>query len=256
MKNKKLKGDAAVVTGAAAGIGRASAIKLAENGAKVACLDVDKENLKESVNKIKKSGGEAHSYQVDISQSEQVKGVMKEIFSTLGSIDILVNVAAVISFTSLEECSDEEWQRVLDVNLNGYFYCLREVYPYMKESDNGRIVQFTSTNAFNGSNFAGANYVASKSAIPGLTKYVAKSWAKDGIRANAIAPGLTRTDITTNDAGELHRKEEEHIKNVPLNRVATPEDQAGAVLFLVSEESQYMTGTTLHVHGGKYMYGS
>lgn len=253
MESKKMNKDVAVVTGAGSGIGRAIAQKLAINAAIVACVDINQEALEETVDLIKHEGGIAFAVKVDVGDSTQVKNAMAKIFDRTGKISILINCAAIISYNHIEDCSDEEWDRLMNVNIGGYFYCLREVYPYMVKSGGGRIVQFSSSTALSGTAFAGPAYTASKSAVFGLTKYIAGYWAKDNIRANTICPGLTETSIVDVD-GEVKDKDD-HESKIPAGRIANPTDMADVVYFLVSDESRYMTGTTLHVNGGKYMYG-
>ena len=244
-----------MVVGAASGICRSVAIKVALNGAIVACADIDDSGNEETVGMIQEQGGNAFAVHMDMSKSSDVKQAMAASFSRTGKISILINGAAVISYNSILETTDEEWQRIIDVDLGGYFYTLREVHSYMKAGGGGKIVNFSSSTAWSGTGFAGPGYTASKAGIVGLTKYCAGQWARDNIRVNAICPGLTITPIVTLPDGSIKDKEL-HEANVPLGRLADPMEQANVVLFLVSDESSYMTGTTVHVNGGKYMYGS
>lgn len=252
MESNRLQGEVAFITGAASGIGKGIAIKLAMNGALVACADLNEKGIKDVIKMVKDLGGEAFGVTVNIDESSQVKKAMEDVFKKTGKISILINCAAIISYNHIEDCSDEEWDRIMKINITGYFYCLREVGPYMKKSG-GKIVQFSSSTAFSGSGFAGPAYTASKSAVLGLTKYIAGCWAKYGIRANTICPGLTETNIVLVGDGEIKDKND-HESKIPLGRIGNPEDMANVVLFLVSDESRYMTGQTLHVNGGKYMY--
>jgi 2-hydroxycyclohexanecarboxyl-CoA dehydrogenase len=253
-ESDRLHGDVAVVTGAASGIGRAVALKLAQNQAVVACTDINTSGTEETVRMITDQGGTAAGWGMDISNSSAVRGVMKEINERYGKITILVNSAAIISFAHLKDCTDEMWKQVIDVNLTGYFYAMREVYPYMKASGGGRIVNFSSSTAWSGTGFAGPHYASAKAGTVGLTKYASGVLAADNIRVNAIAPGLTETPLVLIDNEVKERAE--HEAKIPLGRIAQPIDQANVVMFLVSEESSYMTGTLLHVNGGKYTYGS
>ena len=252
MESNRLQGDVAFVTGAASGIGRMVAIKLALNGATVACADINEKEIGETLTAINELGGDAMSVPVNVASSAQVRQAMVDVHQEKAKISILINCAAVISYTHIEDCTDEEWTKIMQVNIGGYFNCLREVGPYLKKNG-GRIVQFSSSTAFSGSFFAGPLYTASKSAVIGLTKYIAGYWAKFGIRCNTICPGITNTNIVVVGEGEIKDKEE-HETKIPLGRIAVPEDMANVVLFLVSDESRYMTGQTLHVNGGKYMY--
>lgn len=255
LESNRLEKDVAVVTGAGSGICRAVSLKLALNGATVACLDINEQGINDTVKMITDKGGKAFGVKVDVGDSFQVKKAMEEVYNKTGKISILVNGAAIISYTPLEKCTDEEWEKIMRVDITGYFYCLREAFPYIIRSGNGRIVQFSSSTAFSGSGFAGPHYTAAKAATIGLTKYVAGCWAKYGIRVNTICPGLTETNIVTLEGGEIKDKKDHEIK-IPLGRIAKPEEMANVVIFLVSQESSYITGATLHVNGGKYIYGS
>lgn len=255
LESQRLAGDVAVVTGAASGLDRGIATKLALNGAVVACADINDQGNQETVDMIKKAGGEAFPVHVDIADSASVKQAMKYIYDKMGKITILVNGAAYIKFSPIETCTDEEWEKVLKVDLTGYFYCLREVYPYMKASGGGRIVQLSSSSAKSGSSFGGPHYTAAKGGVISLTKYAARRWAKDNIRVNTICPGIADTPLGRHPEAPKGAFEE-MLKNIPMGRVAVPEDIAGGVLFLVSDESRYVTGITLDINGGRYVYGN
>lgn len=248
----RLANDVAVVTGGASGIGREIAITLAANGAAVACFDINAKGLEETVASIKEKGGQAIAVTVDLSESGQLRDAMKNVADTFGGISILINCAAMTDFTPFPEISDELWFKVMKVNVASYFFCLREAYPYLKKSGNARVVLFSSSNGFSGSGYASVPYSTSKAAAVGLTKSMAGICGRDGIRVNAICPGLTETPMT-HVGGETRRKDA-YQNVIPLGRIACPADMANVTLFLASEESGYMTGEVLHVNGGKYMY--
>ena len=252
-ESNKLQGDVAVITGAASGIGRAAAQKLSKNGAKVACLDIDESGLGETVRLIEDAGGSALAITVDLSRSDQVDKAMGQIFAHYKKISILVNSAAIFNFTPLQDCSNEEWDKIMACNVNSMFYAMRAAFPYLKKQG-GSVVNLSSTTGVSGSKFGGSAYSTSKAAAIGLTKNAAGYWAEYGIRCNLLYPGLTATPLVTLADGKIHQ-ENENIKAIPLGRLAQPEDQANAILFLVSKESACMTGTSIHVNGGKYMYG-
>ncbi len=254
LESQRLAGDVAIVTGAASGIDRGIALKLALNGAVAVCVDINDVENERTVDIIKDKGGEAFAVHMDISNSREVKEKMKYIYEKAGKITILVNGAVLIKFSPIETCSDEEWDNVLRVGLTGYFYCLREVYPYMKASGGGRIVQLSSSSAKSGSSFGGPHYTAAKGGVISLTKYVANRWIKDKIRTNTICPGITDTPLGNHP--EAPKRLEEFIKDIPMGRVAEPEDIAGVVLFLVSDESRYVNGITVDVNGGRAIYGN
>ena len=255
MKSDRLKGDVAVVTGAARGLDRAIAQEFARNGCHVCCCDINKAGAEETVELISAEGGSAEAVYMDVSNSVSVNEAMKDIFERNGKITILVNGAFWSAPFDLDHMSDENWDRTLRVSLTGYFYTLRAVHPYMKKSGGGRIVQLSSTSAKSGCTFGGPDYATAKSGIFGLTKYVALHWCKDHIRCNTICPGAA-------DSPVLHDEhvDQNHVKEVldklPLGRLCMPEDIAGAALFLVSEDSSYITGITLDVCGGRYIYGN
>ncbi|MBC3190325.1 SDR family oxidoreductase [Pseudonocardia sp. C8] len=254
MKSDRLTGDVAVVTGAASGIDRAIAIELARHGAVVACADLDDTGCTRTVDEITEAGGKAFGVHIDIGDAASVDRAFAEVFDRTGKITVLVNGAAVTRFSQLPECSDEEWNFVMNINLTGAFRCLRAVHPYMSRTG-GRIVQISSTSGKSGGSWAGPHYVASKAGLIGLTKYAAGYFVKDGIRVNAICPGVTETPLT--DQGEhTAATRAQQVSGVPMGRIGTPEDTAGVALFLVSDESRYITGITVDVTGGRYMYGN
>ena len=255
MSAKRLEGDVAVVTGAASGLDRGIALELAKHGAAVACCDINVEGIEETVRLIREAGGEAFPVKIDVTDSGSVKDAMRRIYEKTGKITILINGAGVVRFNPIETCSDEEWDFVMRTNITGYFYCLREVYPYMKASGGGRIVQLSSTSAKSGSSFGGPHYTAAKGGVISLSKYAARRWCKDNIRVNTICPGIADTPMAyepDSPEGSL----EKMISNIPMGRLCQPEDIAGGVLFLVSDESRYVTGITLDITGGRYVYGN
>ena len=179
---------------------------------------------------------------------------MRQVFETFGKLTILINCAALINYKPVQDTTDEDFHRLIDTNLCGYFYCLRAAYPYLKQSGGGRIVQFSSSTALSGSGFANIATTASKSAAIGMTKHVAGLWAKDNIRANTICPGLTETPITTPATARSKTAPPTKLPSL-WGASPSPATWPAWCSFLVSDESRYMTGTTLHVNGGKYMYG-
>ena len=254
LKSQRLEGDVAVVTGAASGIDRGVALELALNGAVVACVDINDAANEDSVQEITRQGGKGFPVHMDISDSLSVRNGMKYVYDKTHKITILVNGAGVNRFSPIESCSDAEWQQVLNVDLTGYFYCLREVYPYMKASGGGKIVQFSSSSAKSGSSHGGPHYTAAKGGIISLSKYAARRWVKDNIRVNTICPGIVDTPMGRNP--DAPRTLEDFTKDIPMGRVGTPDDIAGVVMFLVSAESKYVTGITVDVNGGRYVYGN
>jgi meso-butanediol dehydrogenase/(S,S)-butanediol dehydrogenase/diacetyl reductase len=250
----KLKNEVAIVTGAASGIGKETAITLARNGAFVVCFDIDVEGLKDTHQTIKDLGLESEYFKVDVTDEESINQAIDKVVQSKAKITILVNCAAMILFNDIETCTKQQWNKIFEVNVLGYFLCLKGVSKYMKETG-GAIVQFSSSAAISGSVYASPAYIASKSAIIGFSKHVATHWSQYGIRCNTICPGWTETPMTLNVQVGF-RRDLESVKNIPLGRSARPDDMASVVLFLVSEDSKYITGQTFHVNGGKYMYNT
>ncbi len=245
-----LTGKIAIVTGGSRGIGRAIALCLAEEGAKVAVIYAgNTAAAEETLQAITEKGGQAISIQCDVANEDAVNAMVKQVKEQFGSVDILVNNAGITRDGLLMRMKTADWQAVLDTNLTGTFFCTKAVTKIMMKQRSGAIVNLTSVVGLTG-NAGQANYAAAKSGIIGFTKSVAKELASRGIRANAVAPGCIDTDMTAvlSDAVK-----EEMIKTIPLGRVAQPEEVAKAVLFLVSDCASYITGQVLNVDGGMVM---
>jgi 3-oxoacyl-[acyl-carrier protein] reductase len=242
----KLDGKNAVVTGASAGIGRAIALKLAEEGASLALCARNMERLKETAELVEQSGAKARCYAVDVSDAVNVQEVSAEILKDFETIDVLVNNAGVTRDGLIARMSEEDWDVVLDINLKGVFnFCKQFSRPMMKNRG-GSIINITSIIGLIG-NAGQCNYAASKGGIIAFTKSLARELASRGIRVNAIAPGFIETDMT--DAlGE--KAKESLLDSIPLKRMGSTDDIAEAVLFLAGDSGSYITGQTLAVCGG------
>ncbi|WP_243354303.1 3-oxoacyl-[acyl-carrier-protein] reductase [Bacillus litorisediminis] len=246
----KLKGKAALVTGASRGIGRAIAIELAKEGANVAVNFAGSEAKANAVvDDIKALGVQAFAIQGDVSNADDVQRIVKETTDQFGTIDILVNNAGITRDNLLMRMKEEEWDAVIDTNLKGVFLCTKAVTRPMMKQRSGRIINISSIVGVSG-NPGQANYVAAKAGVIGLTKTAAKELASRGITVNAIAPGFITTDMTDQLNDEL---KDEMLKQIPLGKLGNPEDIAKTVVFLASDDSGYMTGQTLHVDGGMVM---
>lgn len=244
--NKKV----AVVTGASRGIGRATALELARRGA-VVIINYNSSNEAADVlcEEIKAFGGEAAAYKCDVSDFDACGEFLKEIVKDFGKIDILVNNAGITKDGLIMRMSEEDFNRVIDVNLKGAFNCIRHVSRQMLRQKGGRIINMASVVGISG-NAGQANYAASKAGIIGLTKSAAKELASRGITVNAVAPGFIDTDMTSVLPEEV---KEAYIGAVPLGRLGKAEDVAKAVAFLASDNAGYITGQVLCVDGGMNM---
>ncbi|MFH1097263.1 MAG: 3-oxoacyl-[acyl-carrier-protein] reductase [Candidatus Desantisbacteria bacterium] len=249
-ENNELEGRVALITGSARGIGRAICETLGEKGTEIVVADVNFEQAQETAQKLGEIfHKDALPIEVDVSKIESVQAMIKKILDKRGKIDILVNNAGITKDGLLMRMKDEDWQRVIDINLTGTFNCTREVVKVMLKQRSGRIVNIASIIGLVG-NVGQANYAASKAGIIGLTKSVAREIASRGITVNAIAPGFIETDMTKVLAVEIREK---LLGNIPLGRLGTPQDVANTVAFLVSDAASYITGQVIVVDGGMVM---
>lgn len=240
----------ALVTGAARGIGRAIAIKLAGNGYDVIVnYNGSIEKANETVEECKKLGSNSKAYKCDVSDYNAVEQMVKDIIAEYGKIDCLVNNAGITKDTLLLRMTEEDFDKVIDINLKGAFNCLKHVSKYMIKARSGKIISLSSVVGVSG-NAGQVNYSASKAGIIGMTKSAAKELAARGITVNAIAPGYIETDMTNVLSDDV---KDGIKKSIPLSRLGQPEDIANAVNFLASDDASYITGQVLHVCGGMLM---
>ncbi|MEZ7171367.1 3-oxoacyl-[acyl-carrier-protein] reductase [Sporosarcina sp. OR05] len=246
----RFTGKTAIVTGASRGIGRAIALLLGEEGAKVVVNYSGSEaKAAEVVETITKAGGEAIAFQANISETDQVKAMIDATMEAFGSIDMLVNNAGITRDNLLMRMKEDEWDDVININLKGVFLCTKAVTRQMMKQRSGKIVNLASIVGVTG-NPGQANYVAAKAGVIGLTKTTAKELATRNITVNAVAPGFITTDMT--DALPEDVKEQ-MLSAIPLGKLGSSEDVAGAVAFLLSSDADYITGQTIHVDGGMVM---
>lgn len=247
---RKLEGKVAVVTGASRGIGRAIALKLAEEGAKVVVnYSGSQAKAEEVVAMIQENGGEAIAVQASVSKTEEVTALMDAAVKTYGSLDILVNNAGITRDNLIMRMKEDEWDDVLNTNLKGVFLCTKAVTRQMMKQRAGRIINISSIVGVAG-NAGQANYVAAKAGVIGLTKTTAKELASRNILVNAIAPGFIETEMTEQLPEDIKQG---ILTQIPLAKLGQPEDIAKAVAFLASDDANYMTGQTLHIDGGMVM---
>jgi 3-oxoacyl-[acyl-carrier protein] reductase len=250
MNDRPLAGRTALVTGGAKGIGRACCLRLAQAGAAITINYLTSETAaRETAELVQQAGARAHLVRADVSSPEQVAAMVDEVSSTLGAIDLLVNNAGIFHFVSHEQTTLDVWRRTLDVNLTGAYLVTWAVKQNMIDSGFGRIVNIASIAGLRPRPMSIA-YAASKAGMIGLTQSVAEALAPHNIRVNAIAPGLIDTEILSDvNQGRI----DAIVQSTPLGRIGRAVDVADAVLFLLSEQSSFMTGQTLVVCGGRVM---
>ncbi len=242
-------GQVVVVTGASRGIGKSIAVAFANSGAQVACVATTVQGAAKTSNEIIRSGGKAASYACDIGDSASVEAFVSEVIGDLGTPTVLVNNAGITADNLMMRMKDDDWDRVLNVNLKGAFLLIRALSRPMMKERYGRIVNVSSVVGLHGA--AGqSNYAAAKAGLIGLTMSVAKELGTRGITCNAVAPGFIQTDMT----GELPEEFKAYVeKSAPAGRLGTPDDVAPAVLFLASKEAAYITGQTITIDGGLFI---
>ena len=248
----RLDGRVAMVTGAGRGIGEATARRFAREGARVCLTDANADGVVATARQLVNEGMDVFAKKVDVTSRTEVEGAVGEAVNRYGRLDILVNNAGITSDNLLHKMTDEDWRKVLNVNLSGAFFCARAAQKYMVERNYGRIVNVSSTSALG--NRGQANYAAAKAGIQGFTKTLALELGRYGITANAVAPGFIETEMTRETAARLGVDFDdfvgEMVKTIPAGRGGWPEDVASACLFFASEESAFVNGQILYVAGG------
>ncbi len=243
----RLRAKTALVTGGGRGIGEAICRAFAAQGARVAVADIDPAAADATVGVL--PGDEGLAVEMDVASTDSVRKGVERAISYFGHLDILVNNAGFVSYTTVDDCSEEVWDRIIAVNLKGTFFCAQAAAGHMKDRGSGTIINMSSLAAKNGGLAAGPPYAAAKAGILTLTITLARALAPHGIRVNGIAPGIIDTQMTRGlspDHAELARQ-------IPLGEKGTPEDVAHCALFLASEEARHITGEIIDVNGGLFM---
>lgn len=238
----RLEGQVAIVTGGGGGIGKATCRAFAREGADIVIPEVNIANAEAAAAEIQALGRKCEVIETDVSNGDSVRKMVNQTLDAFGRIDILVNNAGIFSYTRIDACTEEEWDRMMAVNLKGPFLCSQAVMETMKAQRSGRIINLGSLAGQVGGIVASAPYSASKAGVMCLTKSLARVLGEYGITVNSIAPGIAATEMAKN-----HPDMREQI---PLGRVADAAEVASAILFLASEEGRYLTGATLDVNGG------
>lgn len=248
----RFDGRVAFVTGGSRGIGKGIVQLFAQEGAKVAFIDLNEEALADTTNELNEKGYEVYSKVANVTDAEQVEQAFKEVKDTFGSVDILVNNAGVIRDNLLFKMTDSDWQTVMDVHLKGSFNAAKAAQKYMVEQKYGRIINISSTSALG--NRGQANYAAAKAGLQGFTKTLAIELGRYGITANSVAPGFIETEMTKETAARIGISFEDLIKHsvagIPVGRSGKPADIANAVAFFADEKSSFVNGQVIYVAGG------
>jgi NAD(P)-dependent dehydrogenase (short-subunit alcohol dehydrogenase family) len=244
----EFSGQTAIVTGVARGFGRAIVRRLARGGARVVAGDINLPGAEETAALAKQDGGEALAQPVDVSSAKSVETMVQTAVSRYGGrVDILVNNAGLWKLTPTDETSEDEWDRIVNVNMKGTFLCCRAVIPIMRKQGRGHIVNIASVAARNGGTMAGVHYVASKGGVLAMTKKLAKELGQFGIVVNGLNPGTSQTEMTADWPRTIL---DGIVKNTPLGRLVEPEDIADVVAFLASDAARFVHGETVEVNGG------
>lgn len=246
----RLTDKVSLVTGAARGIGKAIALALAKEGCHVVLVDLDEIGVREVAQAIESMGRRALALRVNVASLEEVRRVFSLVQEKFGKLDILVNNAGIIKRGTIENHSDEDWDRVMAVNLKGTYYCSREAARIMKSQRWGRIINISSVAGKIGDIASAPSYGPSKAAVNALTKSLARELAPFGITVNAVAPHAIETEMTAEWTEEKRRA---MIAQIPVGRMGKPEEVAAAVVFLASPEAAFITGEILDVNGGYLM---
>ena len=245
-KHMRLEGKVSIITGAAQGIGQATAVKFAKEGAKVVACDVNMEKVAETVRLAKEAGGDAIGFRVDVTDKASIAAMVEGVMAKWGRIDTLVNNAGIVQDAQFKKMSEDQFDRVIDVNLKGVYNCTKAVVDIMLQQNSGVILNASSIVGIHG-NFGQTNYAATKFAVIGMVKTWARELGRKGIRANAVCPGFVETPILASMPEKVVRMMEDRV---PMGRLARPEEIANTYAWLASDEASYINGAVIEVSGG------
>ena len=242
----RLTGKVSIITGAGQGIGRATALKFAKEGAKVAVCDINLESVQQTVELVESVGGEAVGFRVDVTDKDSIARMVEGVMVKWGRIDTLVNNAGIVQDAQFKKMSEDQFDRVIDVNLKGVYNCTKAVVDIMLAQNSGCILNASSIVGIYG-NFGQTNYAATKFGVIGMVKTWARELGRKGIRANAICPGFVETPILSSMPEKVVRMMEDRV---PMGRLAKPEEIANTYAWLASDEASYINGAVIEVSGG------
>ncbi|MFO1306163.1 MAG: 3-oxoacyl-ACP reductase FabG [Burkholderiales bacterium] len=242
----RLSGKVSIITGAGQGIGRATALKFAKEGAKVAVCDINLESVQQTVELVESAGGEAIGFRVDVTDKDSITKMVDGVMAKWGRVDTLVNNAGIVQDAQFKKMSDDQFDRVIDVNLKGVYNCTKAVVDIMLQQNSGVILNASSIVGIYG-NFGQTNYAATKFGVIGMVKTWARELGRKGIRANAICPGFVETPILSSMPEKVVKMMEDRV---PMGRLAKPEEIANTYAWLASDEASYINGAVIEVSGG------
>jgi len=254
----EFKNKVALITGAGSGIGRSTAKLLAEKGAVIAAVDLDFEALKSLKDEIAQ---DCLIIKTNVTSVKEINEMVEKVIKEMDKIDILVNcvgggyIPGQVGGRTIDVVEEDEWEFIINLNMKSSFFCCKAVSKYMKENKEGKIINTASVAGRDMSMTSGPHYSSSKAGVVGFTRHLAKELITYGINVNAVAPGMTMsgTRVEKGWAQKSEREKEKFLAGIPIGRMATPEEQASAIVFLASEKADYMVGATIDVNGGVYM---